>query len=203
MLESVTPMNFTRLTRETRAFVLAIGLCPTILLCQSRGIDVDHSELKVRVFKSGLFSAFAHDHEIEAQITEGAIDTSEHASVELHVDSRKLRVLDPGISEKDRRDIQNTMLGPEVLDTERFSEIVFKSTAAEPSGTDRWMVRGELTLHGQTQPVAVEVIYRAGHYTGQATLKQTEFGMKPVRVAGGTVKVKDDVRVEFDVQLAP
>jgi hypothetical protein len=98
LLESVTPMNFTRLTRETRAFVLAIGLCPTILLCQSRGIDVDHSELKVRVFKSGLFSAFAHDHEIEAQITEGAIDTSEHASVELHVDSRKLRVLDPGIS---------------------------------------------------------------------------------------------------------
>jgi polyisoprenoid-binding protein YceI len=196
-------MNFTRLTRETVAFVLAMGLCPTVLLCQSRAIDVDHSELRVRVFKSGFFSAFAHDHEIEAQITEGAIDTSEHASVELHVDSRKLRVLDPGISEKDRRDIQNTMLGPEVLDTARFPEIVFKSTAAEPSGTDRWMVRGELTLHGQTRPVAVEVIYRAGHYTGQATLKQTEFGMKPVRVAGGTVKVKDDVRVEFDVLLAP
>ncbi len=196
-------MNFTRLTRDTLVLVLAMGLCPTILLCQRRVMDVEHSELKVRVFKSGLFSAFAHDHEIEAQMTEGAIDTSEQASVELHVDSRKLRVLDPGTSEKDRRDIQNTMLGPEVLDTERFPEIVFKSTAVAPSGTDRWTVRGELTLHGQTQPVAVEVTYRAGHYAGQATLKQTEFGIKPVRVAGGTVKVKDDVRIEFDVQLTP
>jgi polyisoprenoid-binding protein YceI len=203
VLESVARMNFTSLTRDTLVLVLAMGLCPSTLLCQRRVIDVDHSELKVRVFKSGLFSAFAHDHEIEAQIIEGAIDTSEPASVVLHVDSRKLRVLDPGISEKDRRDIQNTMLGPEVLDTERFSEIVFKSTAVAPSGTDRWTVRGELTLHGRTQAVTVEVTYRAGHYTGQATLKQTEFGMKPVRVAGGTVKVKDDVRVEFDVQLTP
>jgi hypothetical protein len=202
LVESVISMNFTKFTREALALLLAAGLCPTILLCQSRMIDLDHSKLKVHVFKSGFFSAFAHDHEVEAQITQGVIDTSEHASVELHVDSRRLHVLDPGISEKDRRDIQNTMLGPEVLDTERFSEIVFKSTAAEQSGADRWIVRGELTLHGQTQPVTVEVTFHAGHYTGHATLKQTDFGVKPVSVAGGTVKVKDDVRVEFDIRLA-
>jgi hypothetical protein len=196
-------MVFTRPTRDAFIFLLAAGLCPTVVLAQSRAIDVDHSNLKVHVFKSGLFSAFAHDHEIEAPITRGVVDASEPASVELHVDSRNLRVLDPGTSEKDRRDIQKTMLGPEVLDTERFLEIVFKSSAAEPSGTDHWMVRGELTLHGQTQPVAVEVIYRAGHYTGHTTLKQTEFGMKPVNLAGGTLKVKDDVRIDFDIQLAP
>jgi len=64
-------------------------------------------------------------------------------------------------------------------------------------------MRGELTLHGQTRPVAVDVSSRAGHYTGQATLKQTEFGMKPVSLLGGTVKVKDAVRIEFDIQVAP
>jgi polyisoprenoid-binding protein YceI len=196
-------MKFTRLSREPLALVLAIGLSPSILLCQSRSIDADHSALKVRVFKTGFFSAFAHNHEIDAPITQGAVDTSGHASVEFSVDARKLRVSDPEVSEKDRNDIQKTMLGPQVLDSEHFPEIVFKSTAVEPNGADRWTVRGELTLHGQIRPVAVDVSYRAGHYTGQATLKQTEFGMKPVSVAGGTVKVKDAVRVEFDIQVAP
>ena len=196
-------MNFTRLSREALALVLATALSPSILLCQSRTIDAEHSGLKVRVFKTGFFSAFAHNHEIDAPIAQGAVDTSEHASVVLSADARKLRVGAPEVSEKDRSDIQKTMLGPEVLDSEHFPEIVFKSTAVDPNGADRWTVRGELKLHGQTRPVAVDVSYRAGHYTGQATLKQTEFGMKPVSIAGGTVKVKDEVRVEFDVQLAP
>ena len=196
-------MNFTKLSREALALVMAAGLSPSVLLCQSRTIDAEHSGLKVRVFKTGFFSAFAHNHEIDAPITHGVVDTSEHGSVELSVDARKLRVVDPEVSEKDRSDIQKTMLGPEVLDSERFPEIAFKSTAVEPNGADRWMVRGELTLHGQTLPVAVVVSYRGGHYTGQATLKQTEFGIKPVSIAGGTVKVKDAVRVEFDIQLAP
>ena len=196
-------MKFTKLSRGALALVVAAGLSPSILLSQSRNIDAAHSGLKVRVFKTGFFSAFAHNHEIDAPISQGAVDTSERASVELSVDARKLRVGDPEVSEKDRGDIQKTMLGAEVLDSERFPEIVFKSTAVEPNGADRWMVRGDLTLHGQTRPVAVEVSYRAGHYTGQATLKQTEFGIKPVSVAGGTVKVKDAVRVEFDIQVAP
>src|SRR5260370_32276801 len=138
-------MKFTRLSREPLALVLAIGLSPSILLCQSRSIDADHSALKVRVFKTGFFSAFAHNHEIGAPITQGVVDTSEHASVELSVDARKLRVVDPEVSEKDRNDIQKTMLGADVLDSEHFPEIVFKSTAVEPNGADRCPVRGAMT----------------------------------------------------------
>jgi hypothetical protein len=37
---------------------------------------------------------------------------------------------------------------------------------------------------------------------GNAVVKQSDFGIKPVKVAGGTVKVKDEVRIEFDIQLA-
>ena len=57
-------------------------------------------------------------------------------------------------------------------------------------------------LHGATRPVTVNVIEKAGHYTGHAVLRQTEFGMKPLKVAGGAVRVKDEVRIEFDIQLA-
>jgi len=36
-------------------------------------------------------------------------------------------------------------------------------------------------------------------YQGAAVLKQTGFGITPVKVAGGTVKVKDEVKVAFSI----
>ena len=40
----------------------------------SQPIDTERSTLTVRVYKSGVFSAFAHDHEIRAPIEEGEAD---------------------------------------------------------------------------------------------------------------------------------
>ena len=38
-----------------------------------------------------------------------------------------------------------------------------------------------------------------GHYRGFASFKQSNFGISPIRIAGGTVKVKDEVKIEFDI----
>jgi len=92
-----------------------------------------------------------------------------------------------------------TMLGPEVLDSEHHQEIVFKSTGAESIGQGRWTLRGNLTLRGQTRPVTVQVTLKDSRYTGQTTVKQTDFGIKPPGKAG--VRAKDEVRLEFDVRL--
>jgi polyisoprenoid-binding protein YceI len=161
-------------------------------------IDTARSVLTVRVYKTGLFSAFAHDHEIRAPIQKGAVDEDKNI-VEFSVDARKLRVLDPEVSEKDRADIQSTMLGPKVLDSEKFPEIRFHSTSIGEAGGDKWIVRGDLTLHGQTHPVKVDVTGSDGHYAGSARLSQKDFGITPVSIAGGSIKVKDEVRVEFEV----
>jgi polyisoprenoid-binding protein YceI len=95
------------------------------------------------------------------------------------------------------------MLGPEVLDAAHQPDIAFRSTAAQQSGADLWTVNGSLTVHGQTRPVIAQVREMGGHYTGALTLKQTDFGIKPVKIAGGAVRVKDEIRIEFDIQLAP
>jgi len=116
------------------------------------------------------------------------------------VDARQLRVLDKDVSAKDRAEIQETMLGPKVLDSEKFPEILFRSSHVERLGDGKWVVEGSLTLHGQTRLIRVQVEGQGGHYRGWAQLKQKDFGMTPVVVAGGTVKVKDEVRVEFDVR---
>jgi polyisoprenoid-binding protein YceI len=71
----------------------------------------------------------------------------------------------------------------------------------EPKGPEHWIVHGNLALHGKDHLIAVEVTLKDERYRGSATLKQTDFGITPVTVAGGTVKAKDEVKVEFDIAL--
>jgi polyisoprenoid-binding protein YceI len=178
--------------------VLAAAVHPPIY-GQSFPINVHQSSLKIKVSKSGLFSAFGHDHEVEAPIERGRIDLSVNPSVELSVDARKLKVLDPEIPADKRTEIQATMLGADVLDSQHYPEITYKSTSVEKTGPDSWRVHGNLTLHSRTAPVAVRVVVRNSHYQGSAQIKQTDFGITPVRFAGGTVRVKDEVKIDFDI----
>jgi polyisoprenoid-binding protein YceI len=71
--------------------------------------------------------------------------------------------------------------------------------AVQRGDAGRWSVRGELELHGQTHPVTVRVVREQGHYKGSASLKQSDFGIVPISIAGGTVKVKDEIKIDFDV----
>ena len=184
--------------------VLSAWFCLAPLAATSsdaREIDSAHSTITVRVYKSGFLSAFGHNHEIQAPIQSGQVKESGDLSVVLRVDAPKLRVLDPEASESTRAQIQETMLGPQVLDADRFPEIRFRSTEIEPKGLEQWIVHGNLTLHGRERPVSFAVVLKGDHYRGSVPLKQTDFGMKPVTVAGGTVKVKDEVKIEFEIAL--
>lgn len=62
---------------------------------------------------------------------------------------------------------------------------------------------GDLTLHGQTHPVKLDIQSRNGHYQGAAELKQRDFGIEPVSAGGGAAKVKNELRVEFDIVAKP
>jgi polyisoprenoid-binding protein YceI len=179
----------------TVSLVCALGVS-----AQQHKIDTQKSTLMIHVGKTGVFSGLGHEHEVHAPIHSGTADTGSHPAVEIHVDARALRVIDKGESEKDRAEVQETMLGPEVLDTKHYPEIVFTSTGAEPAGQGQWTLHGNLTLRGQTRPVTVNVTLKDARYTGETTVKQTDFGIKPPGKAG--VRAKNEVRIEFDVRLA-
>jgi polyisoprenoid-binding protein YceI len=200
-----------KLPREVSEMKIALAKMGLLLAASSllwsgpvnsgqHAIDPHTSVMTVKVYKAGVLSALGHDHEIVAPIAGGKVDTNAQ-SVELNIDAGALRVRDPKASEADRDEIQKTMLGPEVLDVQRNARIVFRSTAVQSAGPGSWTLQGNLTLHGQTRPVTVSVSERQGHYVGHSLLKQTDFGIKPVRKAGGTVRVKDEIRIEFDIQL--
>jgi|SRR6516162_1330663 polyisoprenoid-binding protein YceI len=187
--------------RTIVAMVWACLILPAKASPGARRIDGDHSSIHVHVHKSGLFSAFGHDHDIEATIESGEMTEAGAASVEIRVDARKLHVLDQDDSADTRAEVQKTMLGPRVLDAERYPEIHFRSTAVKPEGTDHWLVTGDLDLHGQTHPVTVDVTLKNGLYNGTAILKQTMFGITPVTIAGGAVRVKDDLKIDFQIAV--
>jgi hypothetical protein len=188
------------MTRLRFAAVFVLLTLPGVSAdAQSRPVDASSSTLTVLVYKSGLFSAFADDHVIRAPIAAGSISEESPLGVQISVRPDEFVVLDPGLSPEKRADVRARMLGPDVLDSARYPEIAFASTAVEPAGGDRWSVVGMLTIHGQARAVTFVVTRQAGRYRGTVPLKQSDFGIKPISIVGGTVKVKDELKVEFDV----
>jgi len=173
-------------------------------------VDPIASRIVVHVGKTGLFGFAGHEHEVEAAVKRGAVVVDlahlEASSVDLKLDARTLRVTDPGQAQKDVAKVQETMLGPQCLDSERFPEIRFASnviSAKKPAGGGLDVTaRGTLTLHGVardvTVPVHLDIADDLLSAKGTVTLEQTDFGIKPISVAG-VVKVKDELKL--DVRL--
>ena len=163
-------------------------------------IDTNRSTVTVRVFKAGLLRALADDHVIQAPLLEGSLDpTIPH--VQIVIDARRMRVLDPGLSANDRQDVQARMLGSDVLDVNRFQWISFHSVAIQRLDAGGWRVQGELELHGQIHPMTLNVFPENTHYKGSAMLRQSDFGIVPISIVGGTVKVRDEIRIDLDIAI--
>ena len=96
----------------------------------------------------------------------------------------------------------------EVLETEKYPEIIFETSrvAATKTGDGEYRadISGTLNLHGVTKNHTITAnlsvkgdILRA---TGSFALRQTDYGIKPVSAVAGALKVKDEVKFSFDIQ---
>ena len=173
-------------------------------------INAAQSRFTVRALVGGLLSGVAgHDHTIAirdfsgtAAFTYGAVTP---AALQFTVKADSLAVTDK-VSESDRNKIQSTMRN-EVLDVNSYPEITFKSTgitaARVEEGKYQTKITGDLTLHGTTRaitiPAFVTFYATSLQAEGQFALRQTEYGIKPVSVAGGTIKVKDELKFSFNI----
>jgi len=165
---------------------------------------------RIHVGTAGLFGAFAHDHSIEAKKVVGcaSIDPKDlqRSSVKLEFPAADIRVIDPKESEKDRAEVQKTM-ETDVLRVSEYPRVTFESTAVEHAGeANQFRVRGNLTIRGKTQPVVIPLtVTRSADGTyrakGEYRFKQSSFLIKPIQLAGGTVKVKDELQTQFDLYL--
>jgi polyisoprenoid-binding protein YceI len=167
----------------------------------------------VKAFAGGFLSAFAHDHNIAIREFTGETDftfgTVEPASLEMTIKAGSLGVTDK-VSETDRQKIETTMRD-EVLEVSKYPDINFKSSSvnASKTGDGQFQARitGEITLHGVSRPLTINARLEFGDKVlraqGGFSLKQSAFGIKPVSVAGGTIKVKDELKFNFDIVAHP
>jgi len=101
---------------------------------------------------------------------------------------------------------------PDFLDVAKYPTIIFKSKKIEPSGSGQFKVTGDLTLHGVTKEVVLDVSdvtapikdpmgkTRAG---AQASTKidRKDFGINWSKVIdGGGLMVGDEVAISVDVE---
>ena len=96
----------------------------------------------------------------------------------------------------------------EVLETDGFSEIVYECprvSSIQKIGEGLFSVtlNGELSLHGvtQNQPVSARVTLNGDtlRAAGEFSVRQSDYEIKPVSAAGGTVKLKDELKLSFDI----
>jgi polyisoprenoid-binding protein YceI len=199
-------------------FLSCILLFAMDLRAASLCVDGQRSRVQIHVGSAGLFGALGHDHSIEANDVKGCaeIDWSQldRSSVALNFSTAAIVVMDPKHPD-DRPKVQETMEN-EVLRVKDFPEIGFKSDRVRlrqpvSGGSNRYeiIVDGMLTIRGQTRPVSIPLtLTRSGTApaaeagaTGRYTLKQSDFGIKPISLAGGAVRVKDDIQLDFDLKL--
>jgi hypothetical protein len=175
--------------------VVAAGRAPAAPIA----IDVEHSTIRIHVGKSGLFSAAGHEHSILAPIAEGTLEEGPSSSLSFRVESREMKVeQDNSLSADQQAQVEHTMQ-TQVLESQKYPEIRFRSTSIEPAGQNTWVVDGELSLHGQTRTITTTVRRQENAYVGRCHIKQSDFGIQPVRVAGGMVRVKDELDIQFSV----
>ena len=173
-------------------------------------ISSKESTFTCQAFATGLLSSFGHDPKIAIRSFGGELSftltglTVENARLSINIQADSLEVTD-SINDKDRREIHRKM-SEEVLETERFPEIVYECSRVSASGSgDRFWValNGDLTLHGVTRPLPISaralINGDSVRASGEFSVRQNDFEIKPVSAAAGAIRVKDEVKCTFDI----
>jgi polyisoprenoid-binding protein YceI len=180
------------------------GLAPVTFL-----IDKAASRFTVQTFATGILSSFGHNPTIGIRDYEGEIqfipETYEKAFLRMTLKNTGLDVLDE-MKSVDREKLEKIMY-EQVLDVEHFPTTVYESKeiGVEKPGNGPILARatGDLSFHGVTQSLAlVARVLDMGsmlRISGDFAVRQSDFGIKPVSFAGGTLRLKDEVKLKFEL----
>jgi len=127
------------------------------------------------------------------------------AKVDVVIDATSINTREP------QRD--GHLKSPDFLDTEKYPEITFHSTAVVVAGKDSFEVVGDLTIHGVTQAVALQVdsfspevkdpwgFYRRGA-SAHTKIERKDFGLVwNATLETGGFMVGDEVEITIDTEL--
>lgn len=110
----------------------------------------------------------------------------------------------------DNRD--NHLRSPDFFDVATYPTATFKSTRIEKTGDDKFRVYGDLTLHGVTREVPLDVTYegqtknmhgtRLVAFSANTTFNRKDFGLNwNVALETGGMLVSENVKISIDTEV--
>jgi polyisoprenoid-binding protein YceI len=172
-------------------------------------LDPRNSRFSVQAFSTGMLSFLGHDPVFDVRDFQGRVlfpdDMIARMQLELIVHARSLAA-SRNVNGPERSDMEKRMWS-EVLETETYPDITFlaRTAIAERVESGRYHVglEGQLTLRGRTCSRRIEAelaMFSNGvGLRGRTTVRMSEHGIPPVAVLGGSIRLKDEVILSFDL----
>ena len=127
--------------------------------------------------------------------------TGEAADAQLSIDAASIN------TDNDRRNAD--LRSPNFFNTDTFPKITFASTSIQKTSGNKYKMNGNLTMHGVTKPVTLDVELSGTRQTARGwiaalsmtgSIKRKEFGLTWDRMTEGVAVVSDDVTLLIDVE---
>ena len=161
-------------------------------------LDPEHAAVLFRIDHLGFSTYVGRFETFDASLTGDAADPAS-SSVEAVIDMTSLDVANAPFATE--------LMGPDWFDAAAFPQAVFKSTSVAMTGDTTATVTGDLTLHGVTAPVTLDVTFNGAAYdrlrgadvvgfSAMTTIDRTEFGVS--RFSG---LVTDTVDIEIEAEF--
>lgn len=182
-------------------------------------VDIAGSRVYVFVGKTGL----GHEHAVTGAVAAGRVrlGAAERAGTLVFdmrsfradlPEARKLLGLEGETDPGTRKQVDDNMLGPAILDVSRHPTATLEIRSALPAtqrsadGKTAYDLVGMFTLHGTARPVAIraeaEMAGSVVRLWGSFVIRQTDYGIKPFSKLGGVIGVADELRIYGDIRVA-
>ena len=164
-------------------------------------LDVSHSHVGFTVRHLVVARTRGRFGEFSGSVVIG--DDPLDSSVEVEIDLASVDTRD------DQRD--GHLRSADFFDVEQYPTMSYRSTAVAPGPNGRWTVDGELTIHGVTRPVALDVRFEGGivdpwgnvraAFSAGTEIDREAFGLTYNQVLeGGGVLVGKKVSIEIEAE---
>lgn len=185
-------------TIRNGALVAALALASSAAFAaEPYQIDPNHTQVEYTYSHLGFSHITGHLNKVEGDFLFDAKDPTK-SSIQVHVPISSITVGVP--------DLDKELVGATFFEADKFPLATFQSTAVTSTGTNKLAVTGDLTIHGVTKPVTLDVTINkigthpmrgvpAAGFDATATIKRSDFG-----VALYVPNVSDEVTLHITME---
>jgi polyisoprenoid-binding protein YceI len=187
---------------KTAILIAMLAVLPALAHADTWQIDPAHTNVEFTVRHMMISNVKGQFQKTSGTVTTNGSDPAS-ATIDATIDASSV---DTRVEKRDMH-----LKSPDFLDVAKYPTITFKSTKVEADGPNKWKVTGDLTLHGVTKPVVLDVESsgppinvmgktRAGA-SATTKINRSDFGLKwNQALEAGGVMVGDEVAISIDVE---